>query len=192
MRPHVSGTERVGFSKQDARGNLVVSSLQASFLFSILCGRRLLWTSVRLNMIHTFLSHKNPRADLSCVSQATQYSPSMESPKDIQIVNRLIVACLWQLPRALLQGNSAGLPRYECFAAGFSTYPCHMAFIPCLMTAFFVLRFKAIVRTFLATKICSGIFNLRKVFLLWYCFCWIPLNTQQHNLETSEICVPVS
>jgi hypothetical protein len=31
MRPHVSGTERVGFSKQDARGNLVVASLQASF-----------------------------------------------------------------------------------------------------------------------------------------------------------------
>ncbi len=26
MRPHVSGTERVGFSKQDARGNLVVAS----------------------------------------------------------------------------------------------------------------------------------------------------------------------
>ncbi len=31
MRPHVSGTERVGFSKQDARGNLVLASLQASF-----------------------------------------------------------------------------------------------------------------------------------------------------------------
>ncbi len=27
MRPHVSGTEHVGFSKQDARGNLVVASL---------------------------------------------------------------------------------------------------------------------------------------------------------------------
>ncbi len=25
MRPHVSGTERMGFSKQDARGNLVVA-----------------------------------------------------------------------------------------------------------------------------------------------------------------------
>ncbi len=31
MHPHVSGTERVGFSKQDTRGNLVVASLQASF-----------------------------------------------------------------------------------------------------------------------------------------------------------------
>ncbi len=173
MHPHVSGTEHVGFSKQDAHGNLVVASLQVSFFLSELCGRRLLWTSIGLNMIHTFLSHKNPQADLSCVSQATQYSPSMESPNYIQIVNRLIVACLWQLPCALLQGDSAGLPCYECFAAGFSTYPCHMAFIACLMTAFFALRSKAIVQTFLATKICSGIFNLRKVILLWYCFCWI-------------------
>ncbi len=31
MRPHVSGTERVGFSKEDAHENLVVASLQASF-----------------------------------------------------------------------------------------------------------------------------------------------------------------
>jgi hypothetical protein len=31
MRPHVFGTERMGFLKQDARGNLVVASLQASY-----------------------------------------------------------------------------------------------------------------------------------------------------------------
>jgi hypothetical protein len=90
-----------------------------------------------------------------------------------KLVNRLIVACLWQPPRASLQGNSVGLPCYKCFAAGFSTYPCHMAFIACLMTAFFALRSKAIVWTFLATMLRSGIFNLRKVVLLWYCFCWI-------------------
>ncbi len=84
-----------------------------------------------------------------------------------KLVNRLIVACLWQLPCALLQGNSAGLPCYECFTAGFSTYPCHMALIPCLLTAFFALRSKGIVRIFLATMLRSGIFNLRKVVLLW-------------------------
>ncbi len=162
MRPHVPGTERVGFSKQDARGNLEVASLLVSFLLSKLCRRHLLWTSVGLNMIHTFLSHKNP------------HSPSMESPKDIQLVNKgWLLLVLWQLPRASLQGNSAGLPRYECFTARFSTYPCHMAFIACLMTAFFALHSKAIVRTFLTTMLCSGIFNLRKVVLLWYCFCWI-------------------
>jgi hypothetical protein len=84
-----------------------------------------------------------------------------------------LLLVFWQLPGALLQDNSAGLPRYEYFAAGFSTYPCHMAFIACLMTAFFALCSKAIVRTFLATILRSRIFNLRKVVLLWYCFCWI-------------------
>ncbi len=48
-----------------------------------------------------------------------------------------------------------------------------MAFIACLMTAFFALRSKAIVRIFLATMLCSGIFNLRRVVLLWYCSRWI-------------------
>jgi hypothetical protein len=33
MRPHVSGTEHVGFSKHDARGNLVVASLPLNFPF---------------------------------------------------------------------------------------------------------------------------------------------------------------
>jgi hypothetical protein len=39
----------------------------------------------------------------------------------------------------------------KCFAAGFSTYPCHMAFIACLMTAFLCFA-QAIVQTFLATN----------------------------------------
>ncbi len=34
MCPHVSGTERVGFSKQDTCGNLVVASLLLNFPFS--------------------------------------------------------------------------------------------------------------------------------------------------------------
>jgi hypothetical protein len=63
MRPHVAGTERVGFSKQDACGNLVVDSLLVNFPFSAFCRRFLVQTSVGLNMIHTFLSHKNPQTD---------------------------------------------------------------------------------------------------------------------------------
>jgi hypothetical protein len=63
MHPHVSGTERMGFLKQDARGNLVVASLPVTFPFSAFCLRFLLRTSVGLNMIHTFLSHKNPWTD---------------------------------------------------------------------------------------------------------------------------------
>jgi hypothetical protein len=63
MRPHVSGTERVGFSKQDARGNLVVASLPVIFPLSAFCQRFLVQTSIGLNTIHTFLSHKNPQTD---------------------------------------------------------------------------------------------------------------------------------
>jgi hypothetical protein len=63
MHPHVSGTERVGFSKQDARGNLVVASLQVNYPFSAFCRRFLVQTSVGLNTNHTFLSHQNPRTD---------------------------------------------------------------------------------------------------------------------------------
>ena len=49
--------------KQDAHGNLVVASLPLTFPFSAFCKKHLLWTSVGLNMTHTFLSHKNPQAD---------------------------------------------------------------------------------------------------------------------------------
>ncbi len=34
MRPHISGTARVGFLKQDAHGNLVVASLPVDFPLS--------------------------------------------------------------------------------------------------------------------------------------------------------------
>jgi hypothetical protein len=63
MRPHASGTERKGFSKARRSCNLVVAAVQARFLLSEPCGRRLLCKSVERNMTHTFLSHKNPRAD---------------------------------------------------------------------------------------------------------------------------------
>ncbi len=45
MRLHVSGTERVGFSKQDARGNLVVASLPLNFPFFAL-----LWKASAVNV----------------------------------------------------------------------------------------------------------------------------------------------
>ncbi len=63
MRPHNSGTEHVGFSKQDARGNLVVASLPVNFPLSAFCLRFLVQMSVRLNTNHTFLTHKNPQTD---------------------------------------------------------------------------------------------------------------------------------
>ena len=63
MRPHNSDTERVGFLKEDARGNLVVASLPVNFPFSVFCRRFLVQTFVGLNTNHTFLSLKNPQTD---------------------------------------------------------------------------------------------------------------------------------
>ncbi len=57
MRPHISGTECVGFLKQDARVNLVVASLPVNFPLSAFCQRFLVQTSVGLNANHTFLTH---------------------------------------------------------------------------------------------------------------------------------------
>ncbi len=68
MRPNVSGTEHMSFSKQDAHGNLVVASLPVIFPFSAFCRRFLLQTSVGLNTVHTFLSHKILELTLSCVT----------------------------------------------------------------------------------------------------------------------------
>jgi hypothetical protein len=93
MHPHVSGTERVGFSKPDARGNLVVASLLVNFPFSAFCQRFLLRTSVGLNTIHTFL------------------------------VNRLIVACLMTASSRFAQGNSVGLPCYKILCSGILNVP---------------------------------------------------------------------
>jgi hypothetical protein len=57
MRPHISGTECVGFSKQDACGNLVVDSLPVIVPLSAFRRRFLVPTSVGLNANHTFLTH---------------------------------------------------------------------------------------------------------------------------------------
>ncbi len=172
MCPHVSGTERMGFLKQDARGNLVVASPPVSFLLSKLRGRHherpLDWTwFIPFFPTKSLSWHFLAPAKLCSTAQVWNHQ------RISKLVNRLIVACLWQLPCASLQGDSAGLPCYEYFAAGFSMYPCHMVFMACLMTAFFALCYKAIVRIFLATMLRSGIFNLRRVVLLWYCSCLI-------------------
>jgi hypothetical protein len=63
MCPHVSGTEHVGFLKEDAHGNLVVASLPVNFPFSAFCQMFLVQTSVGLSTNHTFLSLTNPRTD---------------------------------------------------------------------------------------------------------------------------------
>jgi hypothetical protein len=56
MRPHVSVTEHMGFSKQDARGNLVEGSLPLNFPFSKFCGRCLLAVNLRWTEQDSYLS----------------------------------------------------------------------------------------------------------------------------------------
>jgi hypothetical protein len=124
---HVSGTERVGFLKQDTRGNLVVASLPVNFPFSAFCWRFLLRTSIGLNTNHAFLSHKNPQTDTflrdlglaQLRSTARVWNPQGTS----KFVDRLIVACLMTASLRFAQGNSAGLPCYKTLCSGIFNVP---------------------------------------------------------------------
>ncbi len=188
MRSHVSCTELVGFSKQDAHGNLVVASLPVNLPFSAFCRRFLLQTSVGLNTIHTFLSHNNPWTDTffcdlglaQLCSTAWVWNPQGTS----KLVNRLIVACLMTASLCFTQGYSAGLPRYKSFTAKFLMYSCHMAcvsksvtkdvislsdYVPNSTEAPWMRR--AIVGTDYSASLsrnCQG--QVGKLVLLWYCF----------------------
>jgi hypothetical protein len=188
MHPHVSGTECVGFSKQDARGNLVVASLPVNFPFSAFCRRFLLQTSIGLNTIHTFLSHKNPRTDTFLrdlgLAKLRSTARVWNHQGISKLVNRLIVACQMTASSHFAQSDSAGLPRYKCFAAGSSTYPCHMACISKSVTKGAISLSNYVPNSTEApwmrrtrvgadhsaslSRNCQG--QMRKVVLLWYCF----------------------
>ncbi len=68
MRPHISGTERVGFLKQDACGNLVVASLLVIFPLSTFCQRFLVWTSIGQTQIIPFLPTEILKLTHSCMT----------------------------------------------------------------------------------------------------------------------------
>ncbi len=128
MRPHISGTERVGFSKQDARGNLVVASLQASFSpFRTLrkaSAVNVCWTE---HDSYLSFSQKPSSWHFLALAKLRSIARVWNHQRISKLVNKgWLLLVFWQLPRALLQVDSAGLPRYECFTAGFSTYPCHI------------------------------------------------------------------
>jgi hypothetical protein len=127
MRPHVSGTERMGFLKQDACGNLVVASLLVKFspfcLLPKVSGANIHWTNANL----TFLTQKNPQTDtfLHDISSAKLCSTAQVwNPQGIsKLVNK--VDC--RVPRALLKVIVQAFLATKSFAAGSSTYPRHMA-----------------------------------------------------------------
>jgi hypothetical protein len=58
VRPHISGTERVGFSKQDTCGNLVADSLPVIFPLSAFHKKFLVQTSIGRMQIIPFLLTK--------------------------------------------------------------------------------------------------------------------------------------
>ncbi len=114
MHPHISGTERIGFLKQDAfRLSPKVSEANVR------------WA----NTNHTFLTHKNPRTKtfLRDISPAKLCSTAwVWNPQGIsKLMNK--VNC-W-VPRASLKAIVRAFLTTKSFAAGSSTYPCHMACI---------------------------------------------------------------
>jgi hypothetical protein len=141
------------------------------------------------NANHTFLTNKNPQTDtfLHDISPAKLRSTArVRNPKGVsKLVNK--VDC-W-VPCALLKGIVWAILTTKSFAAGSSTYPCHMACIS-----------KSVPRDVISLSNCrpqrlrsavdvtwevgadhsaslSCVFQgqVRKVVLLWYCFCmWLP------------------
>ncbi len=168
MRSHVSGSERVGFSK--ARRSWEPSSSSTTGTFSpFRTLRKASAVNVRWTDYDSYLSFSQKSSSWHFLALARLRSTAQEwNHQRISNSWNKVDCCLSDdsfLAHASLQGDSAALPRYEYFAAGFPSYPCHMAFIACLMTAFFALHSRVIVRTFLATMLYSGIFNMRKVIL---------------------------
>jgi hypothetical protein len=114
MRSHISGTERVNFSKQDTF-HLLPKVSEANVCWA--------------NANHTFLTHKNPQTDtfLCDISPAKLRSTAwVWNPQGIsKLVNK---ADCW-VPCDLLKAIVQAFLATKFFAAGSSTYPCHMACI---------------------------------------------------------------
>ncbi len=127
MRPHVSGTERVGFSKARHLWESGSSITTVDFSFFRLL-RKASAVDVHWTEHDSYLSFSQKSSSWHFLALAKLRSTARKwnHQRISKLVNWLIVACLWQLPRASLQDNSAGLPCYKCFAAGYSTYPCHI------------------------------------------------------------------
>jgi hypothetical protein len=114
MHPHISGTEHIGFWKQDAFRFLPKVS-EANVHWA--------------NAYHTFLTHKNPQTEtfLCDISPAKLCSIAwVWNPQGIsKLMNK--VDC-W-VPCTLLKAIVWAFLATKSFAAESSTYPCHMACI---------------------------------------------------------------
>jgi hypothetical protein len=114
MGPHNSGTERVGFLKQEAFRLLPKVSDAKSH-----------WA----NANDTFLTHKNPQTDtfLRDISPAKLRSTApVWNPQGISKLESK-VDC--RVPPAMLKAIRWAFLAMKSFAAVYSTYPCYMACI---------------------------------------------------------------
>ncbi len=159
MRPHVSGTERMGFLKQDACGNLVVASLPLNFPFSgfllkVVSAVNVRWTeqdsylssslssnwhflvlaklhstahvwnhqriSKLVNRVDCCLSSDNFLA-LRSKAIVRAFRATNALKRDLQRTHAIYGICCLSDDSflALRSSNSADLPCYECFVAGF-------------------------------------------------------------------------
>jgi hypothetical protein len=112
MRPHISGTECIGFSKQDA-----------FCLSTKVSEANVHWA----NTNHTFLTHKNPQTDtfLRDISPAKLcITAPVWNPQGI---SRLVNTVDCWVPCTFLKVMVRVFLATKSFAAGSSTYPCHMA-----------------------------------------------------------------
>ncbi len=190
VRPHVSGTEHIGYFEArhswEPGSRLTTGEFSPFRLSPKVSGANLHWA----NTNHTFLTHKNPQTDtfLRDISPAKLlWTARVWNPQGIsKLVNK--VDC--QVPCALLKAIVRAFLATKSFAAGSSTYPCYMACVS-----------KSVPRDVISSSDCcpqrhrsavdvacdsrgnySASFShvlqgsqLRKVVLWWYCFCmWLP------------------
>ncbi len=115
MRPHISGKEGINFSKQIGF-HLLPKVSEANVQWAI--------------VDHTFLTHKNPRTDTFSrdISPAKlRRTARVWNPEGIsKLVNKVDCRVLCALLKAIVWAFLAT----KSFAAGSSTYPCHMPCIP--------------------------------------------------------------
>jgi hypothetical protein len=114
MRPHISGTERIGFLKQDAfRLLLKVSEANVH------------WANVN----HTFLTHKNPQTDTFSRNISPAKLRSTAWVWNPQEISKLLNKVDCRVPHASLKAIVRAFLATKSFAVGSSRYPCHMACI---------------------------------------------------------------
>jgi hypothetical protein len=127
MRPHISGSERVGFSKQDTCGEpislLTTSDFSPFCLLPKVSGANAHWT----NANHTFLTHKNPQTDTFLRDISPTKLHGTAQVRDPQGNSKLVNKVDCWVSCALLKVIVWAFLATKSFAVGSSTYPSYMA-----------------------------------------------------------------